>query len=160
VFSLYALGVAKTRYTALLSISTAVTTTVVSVLLLQKFGFAAAGVGGVAGMLVNVVVMIWLTRRHFGDHGKTRRICAGIVLPIGTALAVSAALTYIKMPIQNSWPRVIIGYSATSLLILLSIVLTTGLTREGRASRADLWRVAQLPLSWLNGLAFQRRHRS
>jgi O-antigen/teichoic acid export membrane protein len=160
VFSLYALGIAKTRYTALLSVTTAVTTTVASVLLLRTFGFAAAGVGGVAGMLINVVVMIGLTRRHFGDHGKARRICAGIVLPIGTALAVAAALTCIRMPIQNSWPRVIIGYSVTSLLILLSILLMTGLTREGRESRADLWRVAHLPLSWLNGLAFQRRHRS
>jgi len=156
VFTLYSLGVAKTRYTAMLSVATAVTTAISSVLLLRRYGFAAAGVGGVAGMLVNVVVMIWLTRRHFGDLAQARRICTAIALPIGTALAIAAALAAIGMPIQNSWPGVIIGYSMTSLLILLSIVLMTSLTRDGRNSRADLWKLVQLPLGWLSGLPFQR----
>jgi O-antigen/teichoic acid export membrane protein len=160
VFTLYALGVAKTRYTALLSVTTAVTTTLASILLLRTFGFAAAGVGGVAGMLINVAVMIWLTRRHFGDHGRARRICSAIVLPIGTSLAVAALLMVVRVPIQNSWPRVIIGYAMTSLLIMFSVVLVSGVTRDGRESRADLRRLAHLPLSWLNNLSPHGRDRS
>jgi O-antigen/teichoic acid export membrane protein len=160
VFTLYALGVAKTRYTALLSATTAVTTTLASILLLRTFGFAAAGVGGVAGMLINLAVMIWLTRRHFGDHGHARRICSAIVLPIGTSLAVAALLMAVKIPIQNSWLRVIIGYAMTSLLIMFSVTLVSGVTRDGRESRADLWRLVHLPLSWVNSLSPQRRDRS
>jgi O-antigen/teichoic acid export membrane protein len=160
VFTLYALGVAKTRYTALLSVTTAVTTTLASILLLRAFGFAAAGVGGVAGMLIYVAVMIWLTHRHFGNYGHARRICSAIVLPIGTSLAVAALLMAVKIPIQNSWPRVIIGYALTSLLIMFSVVLVSAVTRDGRESRADLWRLAHLPLSWINSLVPHGRDRS
>lgn len=152
VFTLYALGVAKTRYTALLSATTAVTTTIASILLLRRFGFAAAGLGGVMGMLANVLVMTALTRRHFGGHGKAGRIAAAMILPIGVGLVVAGALTAIGVPIQTSWPRVTILYVGVSLLVMLSIMVLTGLTHGGRKSLDDLHRLVWLPFAWVAGL--------
>ena len=148
VFSLYALGIAKTRYIALLSVTSAITTTVASVLLLRRFGFAAAGMGVVLGMLANACVMISLIRHHFRGHGNAGRIATSVILPIAISLVVAGGLAAVGMPIQDSWPRVVLSYAATSLLVMLSVVLVTRLTHEGRSSLADLRRLAWLPIAW------------
>jgi O-antigen/teichoic acid export membrane protein len=148
VFSLYALGIAKTRYIALLSVASALTTTVASIVLLRQFGFAAAGMGVVLGMLANACVMISLIRHHFGRQGSAGRIATSVLLPIAVALVVAGGVAAVGIPIQNSWPRVLLGYAATSLLVMLSIVLVTRLTHEGRKSLADLRSLASLPMAW------------
>jgi O-antigen/teichoic acid export membrane protein len=152
VFGLYALGVAKTRYTALLSVVAAVTTGITSTLVLRKFGFPAAGVGGVVGMVVNLGLICVLIRRHFGAHAERGRIFAAILMPIGVALTIGGGLAVIGVPIQTTWLRVIIGYAATSSIIALAVVILTGLTRHGQSSLSDLRRLARLPLTWAGSL--------
>jgi O-antigen/teichoic acid export membrane protein len=152
VFSLYALGVAKTRYSALLSTTTAVSATIASVLLLRRFGFAAAGMGGVVGMLAYVIVMISLTRRHFGGHGELGRIATAIISPIGMGLLVAGGLAALGVPVQQSWPRVVMLYVGSSLLVMLSVILMAALTHGGRKSLDDLRRIASLPRAWIGGL--------
>jgi O-antigen/teichoic acid export membrane protein len=151
VFSLYALGLAKTRYTALLSTTTAVTATLASVLLLRRFGFAAAGMGGVVGMLAYVAVVISLTRRHFGRHGNVGRIAMAVVSPIGIGLLDAGGLAALGLPVQTTWPRVISLYVGISLLVMLSIVLMAALTHGGRKSLNDLRRIVTLPGAWIGG---------
>jgi O-antigen/teichoic acid export membrane protein len=152
MFTLFALGVAKTRYTAMLSVTTAVTTTIASILLLRRFGFAAAGLGGVFGMLANVLVMTSLTRRHFGAHGRTGRIATAMLLPIGVGLIVAGGLAAIGVPTQDSWPKVMILYVGTSLLVMLSIMFLTGLAHGGRKSLDDLHRLVRMTFAWVAGL--------
>jgi O-antigen/teichoic acid export membrane protein len=150
VFSLYALGVARTRYIAMLSVVSAATTATASILLLRRFGFAAAGVGGMLGMLANATVVILLTRHHFRGQATAGRVYSAVLLPIGTALAFAGGLAAIGMPIQHSWPKLVLAYMATSLAIMVAIVILTGFTREGRISLLDLRRLAQLPFAWLS----------
>lgn len=151
VFSLYSLGIARTRYIALLSVTSALTTTIASIFLLRSFGFAAAGMGVVLGMLANVCVMISLIRHHFGSHANPGRVATAVILPIAVSLVVAGGVAAMGIPVQDSWPRVAIAYAATSLLVLLSIVLLTGLTRGGRKSLADLRSLAWLPMAWFAG---------
>jgi O-antigen/teichoic acid export membrane protein len=149
VFSLYALGVAKARYTAMLSISGAIITTLASAVLIRRFGMRAAGVGGVIGMFVNLGPLVWLIRRHFGAIAGAGRIYVAVLLPVCTALAVAGGLAAIGIPTQNSWPRVIIGYFTTSIAILAALVVLTALTRHGQDSLSDLRRLVRMPLVWV-----------
>ena len=131
--------------------TTALTTTLASFLLLRRFGFAAAGMGGVLGMLANCSVMILLTRIHFGPHGRVARLTTAVILPIGAALSVAGGLALFGVPMQHTWLRMMIGYAATSMLIMLAIVSLAALTTEGRISLMDLRRLARLPLAWSAG---------
>jgi O-antigen/teichoic acid export membrane protein len=149
VFSLYALGIAKARYTAMLSISGAFITALASAFLIHRFGMRAAGVGGVIGMFVNLAPMLWLIRRHFGQIAGLGRVCVAVLLPVCTALAVAGGLAAIGVPTQNSWPRVIIGYFATSIAVMAAVVLLTALTRQGQDSLSDLRRLLRMPFAWV-----------
>jgi O-antigen/teichoic acid export membrane protein len=150
VFGLYAMGVAKTRYIAMLSLTTAVTNALASVLLLRRYGFAAAGVGGVIAMLVNVIAIVALTKHHFAGHATIARLLTGMLLPIACGLAVAGLLVSLPLPSPRGWVGLLSAYFVTSLLILLVTALLTGCIRAGRSSLHDLSGLLRLPILWLS----------
>lgn len=152
VFGLYALGIAKTRYIAVLSLTTAVTSATATVLLLRYYGFAAAGMGGAVAMLAYLSVIVGLTLHHFRGSVSAMSLLTSVLLPIACGLFVAVALWLMPMPQPESWLSLSTAYFSTSLLILLLTAALTACLPTGRISLRDLAGILQLPKVWLSRL--------
>lgn len=138
VFAFFALGTGRTHHLALLSAATAAVSIAVSLLLLPRFGLAAAGYGALIGMLAQFAVVTALTRRVFGAHASFSRILHATVMPAVIALGVAAALTALPRPAPNGWLTLLAALAVTSTSIVAVIVAVAGASQAGRTSLADL----------------------
>jgi O-antigen/teichoic acid export membrane protein len=138
VFAFFALGTGRTRHLALLSVTTAAVSIAASMLLLPRFGLAAAGVGALAGMLVQFAVVVALTRRIFGQHARAGRVLHASVTPATTGLAIAAGVATLPLPSPDSWHALIAWLAITAGLVAVTIIAVAAATAVGRASLADL----------------------
>jgi O-antigen/teichoic acid export membrane protein len=148
VFGLYALGTARTRYIAILSLTTAVTSAVATIVLLRSYGFVAAGMGGAVDMLANLSMIIALTVHHFRSCLTVMHLLTGILLPIGCGLLIAGVLWLIPLPQPQNWFELAVAYGATSIGILLLTTAVTACVPGNRASLQDLSDILRLPKLW------------
>jgi len=141
VFKQYLLGAAMTRRLALLGVVTGVVAALTALLLVPKFGLRAAGISAVTSMSIQLVIVIYLIREHFGSAITAGRLFNSTLIPVGTAFGMALLLAHYGTFSVVGWPRLIALYLIEGLAIICGIFLLNSLTRDGRALLANLLRL-------------------
>ena len=130
-----------TRRLALLGVVTGVVAALTALLLVPKFGLRAAGISAVTSMSIQLVIVIYLIREHFGSAITAGRLFNSTLIPVGTAFGMALLLAHYGTFSVVGWPRLIALYLIEGLAIICGIFLLNSLTRDGRALLANLLRL-------------------
>lgn len=145
VFALYLLGSGRTRANAVISLVTAVTILTTSALVLPVLGWQAAGWSSLAGMVAQMIVMVWLMRSSFNLRDAGSRIAHFVVVPLATgalcALALRTGLTGVMNGHAEAWWQVVGLYGVSAGAIGIAVVVVSSLGPHGATCRRDLGRV-------------------
>ena len=148
VFSFYLLGSGKTFFNAVISLSTDVVTLCTSVIALPILGWRAAGWSTLAGMGVQLVVMVLLVGQSFRLRDGWARIIHFILSPllVGTLCAWLLRTATLLAPdtLQAlSWWKLILLYGLFAMLIALAVFIAARLGPYGATCEADLRRIVE-----------------
>ncbi|WP_439398227.1 oligosaccharide flippase family protein [Bradyrhizobium sp. PMVTL-01] len=142
VFSFYLLAEGRSRYNALIALVTGIATLAASAVVLPRFGWHAAGWSTCAGMVAQLVTIVFLLRRSsdFADMGS--RVVHCVLMPLGvgiaTALAVRYGLDRAPLRLAPSWWSVGVVSALTAAIIFVVAVAASQLGPYRRACWQDI----------------------
>jgi O-antigen/teichoic acid export membrane protein len=146
VFALYLLSSGRTRANAVISLVTAVTILMTSALVLPVFGWQAAGWSSFAGMVAQMIVMVWLMRSSFNLRDAGSRIVHFVLVPLAlgvfSALVLRSFLTGVMGGNAETWWQVVALYCVSAGSVGVAVIIASSLGPHGATCRRDLGRVA------------------
>jgi O-antigen/teichoic acid export membrane protein len=140
----YLLGTGRPRINFALALLTAVISCSVSLLLLPRFGFAAAGAGSITAMCIQFIAVIVVLRKSFGPDLAMPRILAVISVPLATGGCLGFCFRFLALPAPTGWLTLALQFGLFALIIATVCMLWATLTRNGRRSLMDMHRISRL----------------
>jgi O-antigen/teichoic acid export membrane protein len=147
VFTYYAMGIGQNAPVAWLSIGYALSTVILTIVLIRSFGPLMAGAGLLLASVGRVAAAMVLTRARFFPALPWRAQMRSTVLPITVGCAMALGLHAIASWEGLGWAALLVAYPLMALLVLVSILGVSSLSPGGRA----------VVLQALNGLRALRR---
>jgi O-antigen/teichoic acid export membrane protein len=142
VFGFYLLAQGRSRSNALIALITGVVTLVTSVIALPRFGWQAAGWSACAGMIAQMVTVVFLLSRSFNLAGMRSRVVHCVLMPLGIGIAMALAVRYglDRAPprLAPSWWSVGAVWSLTAAIIFVAAVAASQLGPYRNACWQDI----------------------
>lgn len=142
VFGFYLLAQGRSRSNALIALITGGVTLVTSAIALPRFGWHAAGWSACAGMVAQMMTIVFLLRRNFKLTGMWSRVVHSVLMPLGigiaTALGVRYGLDHAPLQLAPSWWSVGTVASLTAAIIFVVAVAASQLGPYRNACRQDI----------------------
>ncbi|MFB6463407.1 lipopolysaccharide biosynthesis protein [Bradyrhizobium tunisiense] len=142
VFGFYLLAQGRSRSNALIALITGVVTLVTSAFALPRFGWHAAGWSACAGMIAQMLTVVFLLRRNFKLAGMWSRVAHCVLTPLCIGIAMALAVRYglDRMPLRlaPSWWSVGAVSSLTAAIILVVAVAASQLGPYRKVCRQDI----------------------
>jgi len=138
VFRQFMLGAGKTRVLAFVDILIGSAAALTAFILVPRYGLRAAGCGAAAAVFLQLAITVRLVRGQFGEYATVSKILYSTIIPVVVALALAACMTWYGIPELNNWPRLIGAYVATSAVITMTTLVSSGQSPEGRNLLAEL----------------------
>lgn len=142
VFGFYLLAQGRSRSNALIALITGVVTLITSAIALPHFGWQAAGWSACAGMVAQMMTIVFLLHRDFKFAGIWSRVVHCVLMPLAigivTALVVRYGLGRMPLQLAPSWWTVGAISSLTAATIFVVAVAASQLGPYRRTSWQDV----------------------
>lgn len=147
VFGSYLVASGRSRFSALISVVTAVFILAASAAALPYFGWRAAGWSSCIGMIAQIIVTMILLRQSFGFACLWSRVGHFVLLPLATGIVTALSLRYCAAGFLSEltpyWWYVGGAYGLAAVIIFLVVVVVSGVGPHGAACRRDLRLIAR-----------------
>lgn len=127
-----------TKWIMIVSLASGIATVTTAAILLPIYGLAAAGFGGIMGMIIQRIILDLFIKKKFGKNLPFLRLLTRLYLPILIGLIIGFCASFISFLTVPKLVNVICGYAALSIIIGTTILIMNKILPYGQESNQDV----------------------